>query len=144
MSSTENNVAGLAILAPAAHTFTHSSGETYRIGALKMGQLAAFAEAIKPFAGQFAAIANGEEVDVLGMMVSDGAALIQAASIASGIDKAELEQWDLADFASLTLLVVRVNLDFFVRRLLPMLKQELGSLRAEREKMPAATSGTPA
>lgn len=98
-------------------------GKERQIVPLKVGQLPKFARAMK----------NVGAVDVDGLLAGDvdafislladhGEAIIEAVAIASGIDRAEIEGSTADEMIRLATAVLKVNADFFARRLTPAIK----------------------
>lgn len=90
------------------------NGRDVAIAPLKVGKIPAIARALK------GANITGE-IDVLALLADHGDGLLEAVSIATGIDKIELEAADLDEFAALFRAVIEVNNDFFTRKILPIL-----------------------
>ncbi len=106
----------LDTLAPAP-TVARFKGRDVRITPLTVGQLPAFARAVRPFAGSFASV-DGLTVDtVLGLVADHGEAFVEAVSIASRIPRGELSDAGVDDLIGLVAPVVKVNADFFGRLL---------------------------
>lgn len=112
----------LNVIAPAATAATFN-GREIQIRPLKVGQLPAFARAIKPLGGSIEGIATGAQVlgvaTILAMVADHGEAVVEAVSIATGVPAAELNDSTPDQLAELIVLVLKVNADFFKGRLTP-------------------------
>lgn len=99
-------------------------GATREVSPLKVGQLPKFARAIKPIGSEaFAGIINGDLSGLFDLIADHGESIIDAASVASGIDRAEIEAADIDELVQLATVIIRVNADFFAQRLTPALRQ---------------------
>lgn len=116
---------GLDILEPAP-TEVPWRGRTLRVTPLTVGQLPAFARAIRPASGAAEAFLDGRQsltmAGALDLIAEHGEALILAVSIASGVAREELESSTPDQLIGLAAAVIRVNADFFGRRLTPALR----------------------
>lgn len=101
-------------------------GEPITIRPITIGQYPAFARAVRPLM----AVVDGEagEVDVIGLIAEHGEALIEAACVATGRERAWMAGLPPDAFVDLAQAVIEVNLDFFVRRLLPRIQAATDSL----------------
>lgn len=112
-------------------------GRTFEVRPLTIGQLPAFTRHIRPLAGALQPLlagdgaADGDFVATLLDLVSDhGDAMIEAASVALRVPRADIEALDPLEFVSLLLPIVRINADFFARRLQPALRAAIGQAAA--------------
>lgn len=113
----------LSVIDPIS-TSVEFRGATRDISPLKVGQLPKFARAIKPIGGEaFSGIINGDLSGLFDLIADHGEAIIDAASVASGIDRAEIEQADVDELVHLAAVIIKVNADFFARRLTPALRK---------------------
>ncbi len=136
---------------PAARDVT-VGGQTFRLAPITIERLPAFARALRPLmpavtdmAGIDEAAAPEYVADLLLELVEEnGELLIEAVAAAVAGNREEIPamrarvaKLDPAEFVLLALPVVRVNADFFARRLLPALAQ----VRAEAKTLanPGAT-----
>jgi hypothetical protein len=100
-------------------------GETYRITPLKVGQLPKFARAIKGIGlDSLAALESGDMTVILELIADHGEQIIDAVATASGISKEAIEGAETDEMILLVATVMRVNADFFARRLLPKLREQ--------------------
>lgn len=101
------------------------AGELRKITPLRVGQLPAFARAIKPVSGSIEAIVSGAaEFDlnaILDLIAEHGEHVIEAVSIASGLPKKQIEDATPDELIKLAVVALRVNADFFKGRLTPAL-----------------------
>lgn len=107
-------------------------GRTFTIRPLTIGQLPAFTRHIRPMAGSIPPLLEGTESadfvgTLLGLIADHGDGLLDAAAIALRVNRSELETLDPMEFVALLLPIVRVNADFFARRLQPALRQAMGA-----------------
>jgi len=122
---------GLDVLAPAPRP-VQFKGQAYQVGPLKLGQLPAFARAIRPLTGALGDMFTGDRpLDVGGvvdLMADHGEELLQAVAIATGIPRAELDKGDAADLLHLVPVVLSVNRDFLLGRLPPAMRAAVSLL----------------
>lgn len=104
-------------------TLASFKGAQIQIRPLTVGQLPGFARAIKPISGAIEAIATGQAAPdlftILAMVAEHGEAIVDAVSIATGVDKAELMAATPDELIELAITAVKVNADFFKGRLTP-------------------------
>ncbi len=115
---------GLSIIEPGGHGATFG-GRDLIVTPLSVGLLPAFARAIKPISAAVEGVATGRvllnlEV-MLDLLAEHGDAIITAVAIAARIPEAELREGDPAELVSLAAVAMKVNADFFARRLTPAL-----------------------
>ncbi|MGD9599933.1 MAG: hypothetical protein AB7P94_16845 [Steroidobacteraceae bacterium] len=112
----------LDVIKPAATSATFG-GREVQIQPLKVGQLPAFARAIKPLGAAIEQVATGAKAlnlaALLDMVAEHGDAVIEATAIGSGVQRAELEQGTPDELITLAVAVLKVNADFFRGRLTP-------------------------
>lgn len=113
---------GLDVIAP-AFVPVDFAGRLVHVTPLKVGQLPAFARAIKPLGAQIEQIAAGRAaLDVAGLLdlvAEHGEAIVQAVSIGTGIKVDELNNSTPDVLVELAVVVLKVNADFFKGRLTP-------------------------
>lgn len=95
---------------------------------IRIGKLQAFTQAIKPIAADVLDAMEGSG-DLLTTIELHGDRMIEAVQVATGIERGKLDEMLPDDFVRLTSAVVEVNADFFIKRLLPAMKQEVETLR---------------
>lgn len=95
---------------------------------IRIGKLQAFTQAIKPIASDVLDAMEGSG-DLLTTIELHGDRMIEAVQVATGLERGKLDEMLPDDFVRLTSAVVEVNADFFIKRLLPAMKQEVESLR---------------
>lgn len=100
-----------------------AGGRTFTVRPLTVGQLPAFARALRPVlpALQRALGGNGavDPAAIADLIADHGDALIDAVAIAAGAKRKDVEALDPLAFIELATPVIRVNADFFSRRLRP-------------------------
>ncbi|PAT41981.1 DUF6631 family protein [Vandammella animalimorsus] len=106
------------------------AGETLHILPLKVGQMPAFVRAISPMMQQLAR----DHIDWLELFGMHGDALLTAVSIATGKPRTWIDALDADEAIVLAAKVIEVNADFFTRKVMPRLNQELGVLFAQVEE----------
>jgi hypothetical protein len=95
-------------------------GRKIALTPITMGKLQRFTIAVRPIAADLFLALEGSG-DVVQTIELHGERMIEAVSIATGIEQTELESVLPDDFLKLAEAVVEVNADFFVRRLIPSL-----------------------
>ncbi|MGH8521943.1 MAG: hypothetical protein ACREU9_11115 [Gammaproteobacteria bacterium] len=90
-------------------------GKTLEVVPLTVGQLPAFARAIRSLAPAL----QGGEADWLGLLAEHGESMIAAVGIATGLKHEDLAGLPPDEFVALAAALMEVNMDFFVRRLTP-------------------------
>lgn len=112
----------LEVIKPAATTVAFA-GTELQITPLKVGQLPAFARAIKPLGAAIEQVATGQKVlnlaAMLDMIADHGDAVIEATSIGSGVERAKLDDATPDQLIELAVAVLKVNADFLRGRLTP-------------------------
>ena len=93
-------------------------GETLDITPLKVGELPAFARAVRPLAGRL-----GPDPDWLRLLSDDGESVILALAIACRRPPEWVAGLALDDAIRLAEAVFGANADFFIRRVLPAITQ---------------------
>ncbi len=113
------------VIEPPARSATFN-GRQITVAPLKVGQLPAFARAVKPIGGAVEALATGREALTLAAMLDliadHGEAIIDAVAIASGVPAHELADATPDQLIELAAVCLEVNADFFGRRLTPALR----------------------
>lgn len=116
---------GLDLIDPPGEPVT-LGGKTYTVGPLTIGQLPAFARAIKPVSGAIEeALRSGAGFSadlVLDLIAEHGDTVIEAVSIATGIAADEVRKGNAADLLSVVPAVLKANRDFLLGRLTPGLR----------------------
>lgn len=100
--------------------FVTIKGQNYAFGALKVGQLPAFARAVKPMLPTLGPALSGDFrfETILELVADHGEGVIEALSIATKIPREVLADCEVDELLSVLPLVLQVNKDFLVRRLL--------------------------
>lgn len=101
---------------------------TVTVTPIRMGNLQAFTQAIKPIASDVLDAMEGSG-DLLTTIELHGERMIEAVQIATGVPRPELDSMMADDFVRLASAVIEVNADFFINRLLPAMKQEVETLQ---------------
>jgi hypothetical protein len=130
----------LEIITPAEKTVTFA-GKEITVSPIRMGKLQAFTAAVKPIANDVIEALSGDgSGDLLLTIELHGDRMIRAVSVATGISEAELGDAMPDDFIALASAVIEINADFFVRRLLPSVKQAVEGLQATLKAGQASSS----
>lgn len=130
------------IIAPTGKDVPLSDGTTVTVKPITVGQLPRFVKAIRPAFGALMALTpaassaggqksegadpSAEAVDALGFMdllVDHGPTLNAAVALVTGMEVKRIEAMDLADGAALVFALWEVNRDFFVHRVMPLLRR---------------------
>lgn len=113
---------GLDVIAPPT-TAVSFRGAQYQVGPLRVGQIPAFARAIRPMLGTIIGSFGDDSAvsvdSIMDAIADHGEQFIEAVSIASGIPVEQLREADAAEFLALVPIVLRVNRDFLKGRLSP-------------------------
>lgn len=111
-----------SVIEPVA-TATEFGGKLLEVKPLKVGQLPAFARAIKPISGVIEDIATGRRAPsletIMDMIAEHGDSVIAAVSIASGLSVDQLNEATPDQLIEVAMVVFKVNADFFKGRLTP-------------------------
>lgn len=124
--------------------YVTAGGERVEVAPLKVRQLGAFARAVSPLLDDLAAVGlatAGEQSGAFGSAVVRRAdEVAQAVSAATARSAEWVGEQAIDDLVGLAALVVEVNADFFVRRLLPKLEAALPAVTGRiLALMPAVT-----
>lgn len=102
-------------------------GETIKVAPLTIGQVPAFARAIRPAAGLFQVAGAGPDqrvdIDVLALVAEHGEAIMEAVAIALDREPEWVRGLDMASFAAVAETIIRVNWDFFSSRVMPVVSR---------------------
>ncbi len=95
------------------------AGETLDIAPIRVGEIPKLLTAIKPFSKQLLA----EQIDWLAIITQHGACLLQAVAIAARKPLPWIEALALDEAIQLATALFEVNVDFFIQRVMPALRQ---------------------
>lgn len=114
---------GLDVIAPDP-TAVVFSGKAYAVEPLRIGQLPAFARAIRPLSGAIdGLLAQGlTAAGLLDLVAEHGEQVIEALAVATKVPADVIAQGDPADLVPAMLRVFQVNRDFLMGRLSPALQ----------------------
>lgn len=131
------------VIAPTGQDVTLADGSTITVRPMTLGQLPRFVKVIRPAFGALVALVpvtsspgadggQGADPDVesldpaelLGIYAEHGEALNEAVCIVTGEPRARIDALGLDDGLALLSALYRVNRDFFVHRVLPLLKRQ--------------------
>jgi hypothetical protein len=124
--STEIKQDEFSAIAPIGAT-VNFCGQEIEITPLKVGQLPKFARAIRGIdLGKLTAVETGEMGVLMDLVADHGEQIIEATSIATGLSVGAIEKADVDELIVLALTVIRINADFFARRLTPAMRTAAG------------------
>jgi hypothetical protein len=95
-------------------------GRDVTILPLSVGKLPAFARAVRPFADRLNSFDKLDADAILGLIADHGEKVLEAVSIASGVTRKEIDEADPVELIALASKAIKVNADFFGRRLAQM------------------------
>ena len=107
------------------------------ISPIKVRDLPRFLKAIEPIAAE---LATG---DIASALMRHADAVIEAAAIGAGVDRAWLEEQTPDVLAELAARVLEVNADFFVRRVLPTVTAAADRLAQSVQAASGGMNGSP-
>lgn len=136
MTTTATSAETLDTIVPVAKEPLTIGGKTVTPKVIKVNQVGPVLAAIRPFNGHIkaamAASADGQNpaqnFDVLEVLEHHTDNLITLVSTLTGEDKTFIENLELDDMIKITVAVMEVNLDFFIRKVLPLLSGEMARL----------------
>lgn len=112
----------LDVIKPAGTPATFN-GQPIEVKPLTIGKLPGFARAIQPIGGVIEQIAKGQAqlniATLIGLVADHGCAIVDAVSIATGIERDKLNEATPDELIELVAVVLKVNADFFKGRLTP-------------------------
>lgn len=114
------------------------AGEPLPIEPVRLGQLGAFVRAVQPIAAD---LVKGE-VDVLALLAEHSERVLAALAAATGKPHAWVAALPLDDAVALAAEVIKVNADFFVRRVLPAMTTQLGEAIAPIQSATSTTGSS--
>ena len=118
---------------PARERIVGFNGRQIKVTPLRMRQLPGFAAAVKPLLADLGeALKSGRmsRDTVLTLIEEHTAQLVCLVSAATDVEAHELSEAQADEFLEIATAVLRVNLDFFVRSLLPTVARALPELDA--------------
>lgn len=131
-----------SVITPIAES-VHFRGSAVSVSPLKVGQLPRFARAIKSIdSAAFGAVIDGDIDGIVTLFADHGEAMIDAVAIASGVPADTIADSDLDEVVRLAAVIVRVNSDFFARRLTPAIT-DLTRQAQQRNNGDGQTPSTP-
>lgn len=108
---------------------TLAGGDSLDIGPLEIRELPAFTRAVEPFIQHAYLHEGGNATDlVIHMLTHDVDRLIDMVVVGARIDREKFGRMHGDDLILLATAVVEVNLDFFIRRMLPQINAAMQSL----------------
>lgn len=111
-----------------ARAVTIGRDRQIQIKPITVGAVRDFTLAVKPIAADVMAAVNGSG-DLMLTLELHADRMIDAVSIGAGLPLDEVRGLQLDDFVRLAAAIIEVNTDFFVKRLLPTVKQEVAELQ---------------
>lgn len=148
MTATANTVESLETIVPVAQEPLIIGGKSVTPKVIKVNQVGPVLAAIRPFNGHIKAAmamsaAGGnpaQNFDVLEVLEHHSDNLITLVTTLTGESREFIGDLDLDDMIKITVAVMEVNLDFFIRKVLPLLSGEMARLGKGLLK-PTPTSG---
>ena len=104
-------------------------GEEVKVTPVRMGNLQDFTTAVRPIAGDLMEAFNGSG-DMITTIELHTDRMILAVHFGTGVPVEKLKAAMPDEFLALTAAVVEINMDFFVRRLLPSIKTTLDAMKS--------------
>lgn len=138
---------GLEVISPTPVEVNYQN-ERLEIRPLTIGRIPDFVRAVRPILSALVALKqeaeDGELLKafdtIVALMEEDGEKLYLAAAIAIGREKEWVAKGFLDEFVDLVQAILKVNGDFFVRRLLPMLRAAARA-KADENRGPESGAG---
>lgn len=116
------------------------NGRTVKIKPLTVGQIPGFARALRGLVGQSTLeIFSGATTDadkILDLLAFHGDSIIEAVSIGARIPVAEIQESGPDELIRIAACVLRVNSDFFARRLAPAIAEGMKARRGAGQTPP--------
>ena len=106
-------------------------GREVAVCPLKVGQLPAFASAVRPLLPQLNSFVTEREFNLAAafdLVEQHFDTVLIAAAAATSIPEEEIQEAAVDEFVELVVAIFAVNVDFFVKRLLPSLERDLAEL----------------
>jgi hypothetical protein len=134
----------LASIIPEANLI-HIGGKDIEIKTMKVKQLSATVRSIQPFVSALGK--NGlVNVDVPNIIMSHTDNVVELVQILTGEDKAWVEELGIDELVIVFTKLVEVNLDFFTRKVLPLLSVAMvkltGNVREKEAQTPTGPSSS--
>lgn len=113
-----------------------AGGTTFEVVPLRVHQIPKFARAIRPLMPALQGAIDFKKgqvqlnLNVLELLDEHGERVTEAVAVASQRSAEDVGDLELDDFIKLARAVIEVNLDFFVRRLLPALTDSIDTLNS--------------
>lgn len=125
------------LVQPQSNEVELSTGLKVVITQIKVKQLPEFAAAIKSIFPK--GIINFDEVNITELVLNSTEQIINLVKVCSGISKEELDSLEIDDLVILAGKVAEVNVDFFMKRVLPSLTKTTTALEATFTKLDGQT-----
>jgi hypothetical protein len=99
-----------------------STGDAVAVSAITVAELPAFIDAIAPL------LSDGYDIDPAKLIISHPRELIEAVRVGARMDAGQVNALGIDDLVELAVVIIEVNADFFVHRILPRLTGRMASL----------------
>lgn len=128
---------GLDLIETPSATLVPTRVATFEVLPIKMGKFKRFAALALPMAEEAMACMEGQG-DVVLLIENHESALIEITGLCSSFTSAHYDEMYPDDFVALVLATLEANTDFFVKNLMPRLKDRVASIKARIDKATAA------
>jgi len=129
--SQQNTAAGISAVIPEYQSIVIADQEVI-IRQIRIGQLPAVLRAVQPLSHMLMQAAPLDIKSMLMLYADDCLTLLQ---VLSGRPRDWVDALEVDDAIALFSALLEVNLDFFVRRVLPLLPQVMGQLRGKADQL---------
>jgi hypothetical protein len=134
--SDENQLENLIVV----ETKIELGGETLTVTPIRAGQLPAFIRAVRPIVPHLSV----EQIDFMALIDEGGEQLLDAVSIALGKPRTFVDALDPAELVRAVRIMIEVNVDFFIHRLLPEVTAAAQKIQGLRGRISSSASSAPA
>lgn len=125
------------LVQPQSNEVELSTGLNVVITQIKVKQLPEFAAAVKSIFPK--GVVNFDEINIVELVLSSTEQVINLVKVCSGLSKQELDALEIDDLVILAGKVAEVNVDFFMKRVLPSLAKTSTALETAFTKLDGQT-----
>lgn len=125
------------LVQPQTNEVELSTGIKVAVSQIKVKQLPEFAAAVKAIFPS--GIADFDKINITDLVLNSTTEIINIVKICSGVSKQELDELQIDDLIILAGKVAEVNVDFFMKRVLPSLAKASTELEATFTKLDGLT-----
>lgn len=115
---------------------TLSTGSTCLLSPITVAELPEFIDALAPL------MSGGYEIDPVALLGSHPRELIEAVRVGARMSADDMKTLGVDDLIELATVIIEVNADFFVRRILPRLAGGMASLQATLAGLTSLTASS--